>query len=129
MRRQETPLPHLSCLLLAFSFSPPRHDLMTWCWQQNPRLRPSFVQILESIQEDMSASFRAHAFFCSPENKHSSSGGALDLETDKLLEEEEEEEEPKPAAPALVPRGSSPQPLFGPGQPNDCCPPSRKPRL
>uniref|UniRef100_A0A8C5RS57 Tyrosine-protein kinase receptor n=1 Tax=Laticauda laticaudata TaxID=8630 RepID=A0A8C5RS57_LATLA len=74
------------------------HRLMTWCWQQNPRLRPSFVQILESIQEDMSASFRAHAFFCSLENKRSSSGGALDLETDKLLEEEEEE--PKPAAPA-----------------------------
>ncbi|KAG8147027.1 hypothetical protein E2320_014100 [Naja naja] len=106
------------------------HDLMTWCWQQNPRLRPSFVQILQSIQEDMSANFRAHAFFCSLENKRSSSGGALDLETDKLLEEEEEEEEePKPAAPALVPRGSSPQPLSGPGQPRDCCPPSRKPRL
>ncbi|KAL7977952.1 hypothetical protein Chor_004939 [Crotalus horridus] len=101
------------------------HDLMTWCWQQNPRLRPSFVQILQSIQEDMSAGFRAHAFYHSLENKRSSSGGALDLDTDKLLEEEEEEE-PKPAAPALVPRGSSPQPLFGPGQPKDCCPPSRK---
>uniref|UniRef100_A0A8C6Y0X3 receptor protein-tyrosine kinase n=1 Tax=Naja naja TaxID=35670 RepID=A0A8C6Y0X3_NAJNA len=33
------------------------------------------------------------------------------------------------SAPALVPRGSSPQPLSGPGQPRDCCPPSRKPRL
>ncbi|XP_025028484.1 insulin receptor-related protein [Python bivittatus] len=103
------------------------HDLMTWCWQQNPRLRPSFVQILESIKDDMSGSFRAHAFFFSLENKHSSSGGALDTETDKLLEEEEEE--PKPAAPALAPRGSSPRLVLGPGQPTNCCPSSRKPRL
>ncbi|KAM6434450.1 insulin receptor-related protein isoform 1-T1 [Liasis olivaceus] len=107
------------------------HDLMTWCWQQNPRLRPSFVQILESIKDDMSSSFRAHAFFFSLENKHSSLGGALDTETDKLLEEEEEEEEeePKPAAPAPAPRGSSPRLVLGPGQPTNCCPSSRKPRL
>ncbi|XP_042296706.1 insulin receptor-related protein isoform X2 [Sceloporus undulatus] len=61
------------------------HELMTWCWQQNPRLRPSFTQILERIKEDMNSSFRTHSFFYSLENKHCSSWEALDAETDQLL--------------------------------------------
>ncbi|XP_015271978.1 PREDICTED: insulin receptor-related protein [Gekko japonicus] len=65
------------------------HELMTGCWQQNPRLRPSFIQILASIQDDMSAGFHQHAFFCSAENKRRSSWEetttAPETEADLLL--------------------------------------------
>ncbi|XP_061462034.1 insulin receptor-related protein isoform X3 [Rhineura floridana] len=100
------------------------HELMTWCWLQNPRLRPTFTQILESIKEDMSATFRAHSFFYSLENKCCSPWEAWDTETDKLLGEEEEE------APVLDLQDSTPNgsPLLVLGlckdsqsQPTNCC--------
>uniref|UniRef100_A0A452GZ67 Tyrosine-protein kinase receptor n=1 Tax=Gopherus agassizii TaxID=38772 RepID=A0A452GZ67_9SAUR len=45
------------------------HELMSWCWQQNPRQRPSFTQLLESIKDDMDPTFRNISFFYSAENK------------------------------------------------------------
>ncbi|XP_054829766.1 insulin receptor-related protein [Eublepharis macularius] len=64
------------------------HELMTWCWQQNPRLRPSFTQILERIKDDMSTSFHKHAFFYSVENKRRGSWETSETETERLLEAE-----------------------------------------
>nr|XP_025035924.1 insulin receptor-related protein [Pelodiscus sinensis] len=45
------------------------HELRSWCWQQNPRQRPSFTQLLESCKDDMNPSFRRLSFFYSAENK------------------------------------------------------------
>uniref|UniRef100_A0A8C0QJZ4 Tyrosine-protein kinase receptor n=1 Tax=Chelonoidis abingdonii TaxID=106734 RepID=A0A8C0QJZ4_CHEAB len=64
------------------------HELMSWCWQQNPRQRPSFTQLLESIKDDMDPSFRNISFFYSAENKRRGSCEPSDVETDNLLEEE-----------------------------------------
>nr|XP_034993150.1 insulin receptor-related protein isoform X2 [Zootoca vivipara] len=110
------------------------HELMTWCWQQNPRLRPTFAQILESIKEDMSAAFRTHSFFYSLENKCCSSWEASDTETEHLLLRGEEEEAAPELAPpqgAAIPNGS-PLRALGLGrdplqsQPTDCCQPNGK---
>ncbi|XP_053133978.1 insulin receptor-related protein isoform X2 [Hemicordylus capensis] len=109
------------------------HELMTGCWQQNPRLRPSFTQILESIKEEMSPAFRTFSFFYSAENKRRSSWEASDTEEgaeDQLLEEEEEE---PPSAP---PPGPTPNGRFRLGlareqsqQPRDWCHSNGKPCL
>ncbi|XP_030680036.1 insulin receptor-related protein [Nomascus leucogenys] len=42
-------------------------ELMSRCWQPNPRLRPSFTHILDSIQEELRPSFRLLSFYYSPE--------------------------------------------------------------
>ncbi|XP_072840343.1 insulin receptor-related protein isoform X3 [Pogona vitticeps] len=88
------------------------HELMRWCWQQNPRLRPSFIEILESIGEFMSPSFRAHSFFYSSQEKRGSSSEALEAEKQQLLagtEEKEEEWEEPARSPQASPPSGSPQ--------------------
>uniref|UniRef100_A0A8C4MP40 Tyrosine-protein kinase receptor n=1 Tax=Equus asinus asinus TaxID=83772 RepID=A0A8C4MP40_EQUAS len=42
-------------------------ELMSRCWQQNPRLRPTFTGILDSIQGELRPSFRLLSFYYSPE--------------------------------------------------------------
>uniref|UniRef100_A0A6I8PDT4 Tyrosine-protein kinase receptor n=1 Tax=Ornithorhynchus anatinus TaxID=9258 RepID=A0A6I8PDT4_ORNAN len=46
---------------------PQLQELMHRCWLQNPRLRPTFVQILDSIAAGLRPSFRLCSFFHSPE--------------------------------------------------------------
>lgn len=47
--------------------TPTRQELMSRCWQPNPRLRPSFTHILDSIQEELRPSFRLLSFYYSSE--------------------------------------------------------------
>ncbi|XP_019374675.1 PREDICTED: insulin receptor-related protein isoform X1 [Gavialis gangeticus] len=82
------------------------HELMRWCWQQNPRQRPSFTQLLGRIQDDMSLAFRRLSFFYSSENQRRGSGEAPDAEADALLVEE------TPCSPK--------DPNVGQGRPGDC---------
>ncbi|XP_025770943.1 insulin receptor-related protein [Puma concolor] len=42
-------------------------ELMSRCWQQNPRLRPTFTHILDSIRGELRPSFRLFSFYYSPE--------------------------------------------------------------
>lgn len=42
---------------------------MSRCWQQNPRLRPTFTHILDSIWEELKPSFRLLSFYYSPERR------------------------------------------------------------
>lgn len=79
---------------------------MRWCWQQNPRQRPSFTQLLRRIQDDMSPAFRRLSFFYSSENQRRGSGEAPDTEADALLVEE------TPCSPK--------DPNLGQGQLGDC---------
>ncbi|XP_065276091.1 insulin receptor-related protein [Emys orbicularis] len=99
------------------------HELMNWCWQQNPRQRPSFTQLLESIKDDMDPSFRNLSFFYSAENKRRGSCEPSDVETDNLLEEE-----PPTALAALrlpLATNGSPGPAVTPQKdlsyPRNCC--------
>lgn len=113
---------------VTFPFPSFSQELMSWCWQQNPRLRPSFTQILDSIKDDMSADFRTFSFFYSAENKRRGSGEPSDAETDKLLEEEPNFVRPL----SSTPNGSPPL-AFGLGrdenQPTNFCHSNGKPRL
>uniref|UniRef100_A0A5F8HDN8 Tyrosine-protein kinase receptor n=1 Tax=Monodelphis domestica TaxID=13616 RepID=A0A5F8HDN8_MONDO len=47
---------------------PQLRELMSRCWQQNPRQRPTFLQILDSIKDELRPSFRLLSFYYSPEN-------------------------------------------------------------
>ncbi|XP_071753466.2 insulin-like growth factor 1b receptor [Centroberyx gerrardi] len=44
-------------------------ELMRMCWQYNPKMRPSFVEIISSIKEELDPAFRELSFFYSADNK------------------------------------------------------------
>ncbi|KAM4733830.1 insulin-like growth factor 1a receptor isoform 2-T2 [Anableps anableps] len=44
-------------------------ELMRMCWQYNPKMRPSFLEIISSIKEDLDPHFQEVSFFYSEENK------------------------------------------------------------
>lgn len=54
---------------------------MRMCWQYNPKMRPSFVEIISSIKEELEPSFREVSFFYSADNKPAD---APQPHTDKL---------------------------------------------
>ncbi|NWT18078.1 INSRR protein, partial [Vireo altiloquus] len=87
------------------------HELMCLCWQQNPRQRPSFVQLLERIKDHMAPAFRTLSFFYSPENGHHGSGEPSDAETDLSPEEDEPLASPLPTrkehSPGQLPNGTA----------------------
>ncbi|KAM6962724.1 insulin receptor b [Aplochiton taeniatus] len=45
------------------------HNLMSMCWQYNPKMRPSFQEIIEMLRDDLHPSFQEVSFFYSEENK------------------------------------------------------------
>ncbi|KAJ8408227.1 hypothetical protein AAFF_G00256410 [Aldrovandia affinis] len=45
------------------------HNLMQMCWQYNPKMRPTFHEIIEMMKEDLHPSFQEMSFFYSEENK------------------------------------------------------------
>lgn len=48
-----------------------RFELMRMCWQYNPKMRPSFVEIISSIKDELEPSFKEVSFFYSTDNKPS----------------------------------------------------------
>ncbi len=42
---------------------------MQMCWQYNPKMRPTFHEIIEMIKEDLHPTFQEVSFFYSEENK------------------------------------------------------------
>ncbi|XP_030622735.1 insulin-like growth factor 1b receptor [Chanos chanos] len=44
-------------------------ELMRMCWQYNPKMRPSFLEIISSIKDELEPSFKEVSFFYSEENK------------------------------------------------------------
>ncbi|XP_076011611.1 insulin-like growth factor 1b receptor [Genypterus blacodes] len=44
-------------------------ELMRMCWQYNPKMRPSFAEIINSLKEELEPSFREVSFFYSTDNK------------------------------------------------------------
>ncbi|KAK7945211.1 hypothetical protein WMY93_000939 [Mugilogobius chulae] len=45
------------------------HNLMQMCWQYNPKMRPTFQEIIEMLREDLHPTFQDVSFFYSEENK------------------------------------------------------------
>lgn len=58
-----------------------RFELMRMCWQYNPKMRPSFVEIISSIKDELEPAFREVSFFYSADNKPAD---APQLHMDKL---------------------------------------------
>ncbi|XP_041424918.1 insulin receptor isoform X1 [Xenopus laevis] len=49
---------------------PPRlHSLMQMCWQYNPKMRPTFLEIIDMLKDDLRPSFQDVSFYYSDENK------------------------------------------------------------
>ena len=44
-------------------------DLMRMCWQFNPKMRPTFLEIVDLLKDDLHPSFPEVSFFHSEENK------------------------------------------------------------
>uniref|UniRef100_A0A672MR32 Insulin-like growth factor 1 receptor n=1 Tax=Sinocyclocheilus grahami TaxID=75366 RepID=A0A672MR32_SINGR len=107
-------------------------ELMRMCWQYNPKMRPSFLEIINSIKEELEPPFREVSFFYSEENKPPDTE-ELDMEVENM------ENVPLDPASMMAPssQGStgaqthSPQPLSpaqGPGTPMGSAPtPSTSP--
>ncbi|XP_013858973.1 insulin-like growth factor 1a receptor [Austrofundulus limnaeus] len=58
-------------------------ELMRMCWQYNPKMRPSFLEIISSIKEDLDPHFRDVSFFFSEENKPPDTE-ELDMEVENM---------------------------------------------
>ncbi|XP_056135138.1 insulin-like growth factor 1 receptor [Lampris incognitus] len=56
-------------------------ELMRMCWQYNPKMRPSFVEIIGSLAEELEPSFREFSFFYSEDNK---TPGGQELDMDNM---------------------------------------------
>uniref|UniRef100_A0A3Q2T685 Tyrosine-protein kinase receptor n=1 Tax=Fundulus heteroclitus TaxID=8078 RepID=A0A3Q2T685_FUNHE len=56
-------------------------ELMRMCWQFNPKMRPSFVEIISSIKDELEPSFKEVSFYYSADNKPAE---APQLHLDKL---------------------------------------------
>ncbi|XP_009959644.1 PREDICTED: insulin-like growth factor 1 receptor [Leptosomus discolor] len=58
-------------------------ELMRMCWQYNPKMRPSFLEIIGSIKDELDPAFKEVSFFYSEENKPPDTE-ELDLETENM---------------------------------------------
>ncbi|XP_077323964.1 insulin receptor-related protein-like [Lithobates pipiens] len=61
------------------------HKLMRWCWQKNPKNRPTFLQILENIKDDLKPAFQEVSFFYTSYHKHRESTEVSDTEADQCV--------------------------------------------
>ncbi|XP_056374073.1 insulin receptor isoform X1 [Hyla sarda] len=48
---------------------PRLHSLMQMCWQYNPKMRPTFLEIINMLKDDLHPSFQEVSFYYSEENK------------------------------------------------------------
>ncbi|KAG9332232.1 hypothetical protein JZ751_015523 [Albula glossodonta] len=88
------------------------HSLMHMCWQYNPKMRPSFLEVIEMLKEDLHPSFREVSFYHSEENKAPESE-ELELDLDNMesipldpSSYSHPEESPRDTAPPVALRGN-----------------------
>ncbi|KAM8974756.1 insulin-like growth factor 1 receptor [Pelodytes ibericus] len=58
-------------------------ELMRMCWQYNPKMRPTFLEIINSIKDELDPGFKEVSFFYSEENKPPDTE-ELDLEAENM---------------------------------------------
>uniref|UniRef100_A0A6Q2XE85 Tyrosine-protein kinase receptor n=1 Tax=Esox lucius TaxID=8010 RepID=A0A6Q2XE85_ESOLU len=76
-------------------------ELMRMCWQYNPKMRPSFLEIINSLKEELEPPFSEMSFFFSEENKPPDTE-ELDMEVENM------ENVPLDPAPSRPPTQLSP---------------------
>lgn len=82
------------------------------CWQFNPKMRPSFLEIISSLKDDLEEGFKEMSFFYSEENKPPDTE-ELDMENVGTMENVplEPSSSLQPLAPSLAsPQQCSPAP-------------------
>uniref|UniRef100_A0A8C7ZWL0 Tyrosine-protein kinase receptor n=1 Tax=Oryzias sinensis TaxID=183150 RepID=A0A8C7ZWL0_9TELE len=67
-------------------------ELMRMCWQYNPKMRPSFVEIIGSVKDELDPSFKEVSFYYSADNKPAE---ASQLHPDKVEAPEDAPEDPQ----------------------------------
>uniref|UniRef100_A0A671WSD2 Tyrosine-protein kinase receptor n=1 Tax=Sparus aurata TaxID=8175 RepID=A0A671WSD2_SPAAU len=99
-------------------------ELMRMCWQYNPKMRPSFLEIISSIKDELDPPFREVSFFYSEENKPPDTE-ELDMEVENMenipLDPASTRQPPSAAAAAaaqLSPMQGPSTPLLGPVSPS-----------
>ncbi|XP_076880952.1 insulin-like growth factor 1b receptor isoform X2 [Brachyhypopomus gauderio] len=100
-------------------------ELMRMCWQYNPKMRPSFLEIISSIKDDLEPPFKEVSFFYSEENKPPDTE-ELDMENVGIMENVplEPSTSLQPPAAASPQQSGAPQ---GPAPPPGSTPPPSSP--
>ncbi|TKS69749.1 Insulin-like growth factor 1 receptor [Collichthys lucidus] len=104
-------------------------ELMRMCWQYNPKMRPSFAEIINSIKDELEPSFREVSFFYSSDNKPAD---APQLHLDKMddmddipLDPPSSTQPPQTPVPQQTPPSPSseapPAPSLAPSSPTSPC--------
>ncbi|XP_044227253.1 insulin-like growth factor 1 receptor isoform X2 [Thunnus albacares] len=92
-------------------------ELMRMCWQYNPKMRPSFVEIISSIKDELEPSFSEVSFFYSADNKPAD---APQLHLDKMDNMDDVPLDP----PSSTQPQQAPVPLQTPPSPSSEAPPA-----
>ncbi|XP_028969810.1 insulin-like growth factor 1 receptor [Esox lucius] len=102
-------------------------ELMRMCWQYNPKMRPSFLEIINSIKEELDPPFREMSFFYSEENKPADTE-ELDMEVENMenvpLDPAASSRPPLPCPPSSQPHPSAAPPHQPPSPPCQQTPPT-----
>lgn len=106
-----------------------RFELMRMCWQYNPKMRPSFVEIISSIKDELDPSFREVSFFYSADNKpadvpqlHLDKMGSIDADVVPLDAPSSTQQNPAPLQNPPSPSSDSPPaPSLAPASPSSPC--------
>ncbi|KAF7660839.1 hypothetical protein LDENG_00273910 [Lucifuga dentata] len=104
-------------------------ELMRMCWQYNPKMRPSFAEIINSIKEELDPSFREVSFFYSADNKPAEAPPLhldnMDNEDDIPLDPSASTQPQQPPVPQQTPPSPSSEapsaPSLGPSPPSSPC--------
>ncbi|XP_077477069.1 insulin-like growth factor 1 receptor [Stigmatopora argus] len=90
-------------------------ELMRMCWQYNPKMRPSFVDIIGSVKDELEPSFCEVSFFYSADNKPPEPPPPAQPHPDAANEADD--------VPLKTPTspGSHPGPSLAPGSPTRPC--------
>uniref|UniRef100_A0A8C9VLL2 Tyrosine-protein kinase receptor n=1 Tax=Scleropages formosus TaxID=113540 RepID=A0A8C9VLL2_SCLFO len=98
-------------------------ELMRMCWQYNPKMRPSFLEIINSIKDELEPSFCETSFFYSEENKPPDIEG-LDLEVENMESVPLDPSSSRPTAAVQTPPS---QPVQSSPAPTSASPPGPSP--
>ncbi|KAM4596109.1 insulin-like growth factor 1 receptor isoform 2-T2 [Fundulus diaphanus] len=100
-------------------------ELMRMCWQFNPKMRPSFVEIISSIKDELEPSFKEASFYYSADNKPAEAPqlqlDKLDPTTDVTLDPSSSTQQSTQPTPPSPSSEGPPAPSQAPSSPSSPC--------
>ncbi|XP_019722126.1 insulin-like growth factor 1b receptor isoform X1 [Hippocampus comes] len=96
-------------------------ELMRMCWQYNPKMRPSFVEIIGSVKDDLEPSFCEVSFFHSADNKPPDTQGPPPPQQHPVNMDDVPLDTPLQTPPSPSSH-TPPGPSLAPGSPSRPCP-------